>query len=67
MNNAETWTVENATACIAAYGAKAEEYEAKAGELVHSAYWLDSFSQTAEANRREERYCKNKLAQLTGD
>jgi hypothetical protein len=64
MNNAAIWTVENATACIATYGAKADEYEAKARELVHAPEWLASFVLTAKANRREEQYCRNQLERL---
>jgi hypothetical protein len=65
MNAIAIWTVENATACAALYGAAAADFESKTLELVHSTYWLEQFARSAEANRREERYCRSKLESLT--
>jgi hypothetical protein len=54
MNSTKTgWTIENATACIALYEARAAELEA-AGDAL-----------TASYNRREANYCRQVLANLT--
>ncbi len=59
------WTVKNATECAALYGAQAAEYEREASTLVYAPEWLAQFERSAEANRREERYCLGVLEVLT--
>jgi hypothetical protein len=57
MNTTQTaplWTIENATACIAHYEARAAELEAAGDPL------------TASYNRREAAYCRGQLERLTG-